>query len=115
MKTSKKNLARNARKRRIRARVVGTTKRPRLSVFKSLTGIQAQIIDDSKSVTIVAASDLKIKKGTKTERAKEVGKLIAESAKTKSIEEVVFDRGGYSYHGRIKALAESAREAGLKF
>ncbi|MFH1375172.1 MAG: 50S ribosomal protein L18 [Patescibacteria group bacterium] len=115
MKTAKKIVDRSARKRRIRARITGSAARPRLAVFKSLSAIYAQVIDDSAGKTLVAANDLKIKKGNKTERATEVGKMIAEAAQKVKIEKVVFDRGGFPYTGRIKALAEAAREAGLKF
>lgn len=115
MKTSPKVIARKRRQHRIRARISGTAIRPRLAVFRSLKAIHAQLIDDEKGKTIVAVSDTKIKKGNKTERAKEVGKLIAEVAKTNKIDSIVFDRGGYAYHGRVKALAESARKTGLKF
>lgn len=104
---------------RIRKRVQGTPERPRLCVYRSLNHIYAQIIDDSKGMTLVAAStvekDQKGKSGGNIEAAKSVGKMIAERAKEKGIETVVFDRGGYLYHGRIKSLAEAAREAGLKF
>jgi large subunit ribosomal protein L18 len=103
---------------RIRATVKGTDSRPRLSVFRSNSQIYAQIIDDLKGVTIASASSLSMKdaqKVAKTEQAKLVGKQIAERAKAAGIEEVVFDRGGYLYHGRVKSLAEAAREAGLKF
>lgn len=102
-------------KRRIRSRVSGTAARPRLSVYKSNKNIYAQLIDDVKNVTIVAASDVKEKKGTKKERAALVGKNIANSAIALKINEVVFDRNGFNYTGRIKLLADSAREAGLKF
>lgn len=115
MKTAKHILDRQARKRRIRAKISGTAERPRLAVFKSIKAIHAQIIDDTKGVTLAAASDLKIKKGNKIERAKAVGKSLAEAALAKKIEKVVFDRGGYIYHGRVQALAEAAREGGLKF
>lgn len=107
--------------RRIRKKVFGTLERPRLAVYKSLKHIYAQIIDDVNGVTIVSASTLdkelkqKLDKLTKTEEAKEVGKLIAQKALKKGIKTVVFDRGGFIYHGRIKALAEGAREAGLEF
>ena len=85
-----------------------------LNVFRSNTNIYAQVIDDEAAVTLASASSLKLT-GTKTEQAAEVGKLVAEAAKAKGVEAVVFDRGGYLYHGRIQALAEAAREAGLKF
>ncbi len=107
---------RDKRHEKIRARVSGTTKRPRLYVFRSLKHIYAQIIDDSKGVTTVSASERDIKvKGNKTESAFAVGEMIAAKAKEKKIKEVVFDRGGYLYHGRVKALAEGARKGGLKF
>jgi large subunit ribosomal protein L18 len=91
--------------------------RPRLAVFRSNRGIDAQLIDDGQSRTLAAASWLQLKsfKGTKTEQATEVGKLLARNAKQAGIEAVVFDRGGYLYHGRVKALADGAREGGLEF
>ena len=98
----------------IRKKVSGTSERPRLAVFRSNKEIYAQIIDDINSNTLAAASS-KEAKGTKTEQAAIVGKLIAETAKKAGVETVVFDRGGFLYHGRVKALADSAREAGLKF
>jgi large subunit ribosomal protein L18 len=102
---------------RIRAKMQGTTERPRLNVYRSLNHIYAQVIDDSQGVTIVSASTVaaKAKTGGNVAAAKEVGKLVAERAKEKGIKKVVFDRGGYLYHGRIKALADAAREAGLEF
>ncbi|MEN9348428.1 MAG: 50S ribosomal protein L18 [Flavobacteriales bacterium] len=101
---------------RIRSRIQGTAERPRLSVFRSNKQIYVQLVDDLKGVTLVAASSATLKdKVTKIEQAALVGKSIAERAKAAGIEEVVFDRGGYLYHGRIKSLAEAAREAGLKF
>jgi large subunit ribosomal protein L18 len=101
----------------VRRRISGTGERPRLVVFRSIRGISAQLVDDLKGKTLAAASWLNLKraKGTKTEQAGEVGKLLAENAKKAGIERVVFDRGGYLYHGRVKALAEAAREGGLKF
>jgi large subunit ribosomal protein L18 len=116
-----KNDARKRRHLRVRKRVKGTSERPRLNVFKSLNHIYAQVINDETGNTLTAASTLdpelkgKITKGGNVEAAKLVGKLIAERALSKGIEKVVFDRGGYIYHGRVKALAEAAREAGLKF
>ncbi len=110
--------ARERRHRRIRGKVAGTAERPRLAVFRSNKGIFAQLIDDENGKTIAGASWLGLKKsfkGNKTEQAAEVGKALAEAAKTAGIEAVVFDRGGYLYHGRVKALAEGAREGGLKF
>lgn len=100
---------------RIRSQVKGTAERPRLSVYRSNTTIYAQIINDVTGVTIASASDLKEKSGTKTERAQKVGKNIADAAKKAKVTSVVFDRGGFLYAGRIKALAEAAREAGLNF
>lgn len=104
---------------RIRKRLSGTADKPRLSVFRSNKSIYAQIINDEKGETLASASsvskDIGEKKVTKTEAAKLVGKLIAERAKESGVETVVFDRGGYLYHGRVKSLAEGAREGGLKF
>ena len=100
---------------KVRAKVSGTAKKPRLNVFRSLNHIRAQIIDDTTGKTLVFASDDKIKKGTKVDKAKEVGKTIAKLAQEQKIKKVVFDRAGYKYHGRVKALAEAAREAGLEF
>jgi large subunit ribosomal protein L18 len=108
--------ARARRHRRIRVSLSGTTQRPRLNVFRSLQHIYAQVIDDTSGTTLVAASTLGAEaSGTKTERARSVGKVIAERAREKGINTVVFDRGGYLYHGRIKALADAAREGGLEF
>ena len=109
-----------ARRLRIKAHisttVSGTEERPRLSVFRSNSQIYAQVIDDTKGVTLASASSLGIKdKITKSEKAAQVGKLIAEAAKKAGVEAVVFDRNGYLYHGRVKQLADAAREAGLKF
>ena len=108
-----KNKLRQKRHRRVRGKLSGTADRPRLNIFRSNTGIYAQVIDDVAGVTLASASTLS--KGTKTEQAVVVGKLVAERAVAKGISEVVFDRGGYLYHGRVKALADSARENGLKF
>ncbi len=112
-----KNEARLRRHRRVRGKISGTAERPRLNVFRSSKHIYAQLIDDVAGVTLAAASSLD--KGFKgnggnTAGANEVGKQLAENAKAKGITEVVFDRGGYIYHGRVKALAEGAREGGLK-
>jgi large subunit ribosomal protein L18 len=121
MKTVKTRLLRERRHRRVRSRVVGTTERPRLSVFRSTRHMFAQVIDDSKGHTLVAASTLDkevrdhAKEWNKRAEAKAVGKLIAERALAKGVKQVVFDRGGNLYHGRIQALAEGSREAGLKF
>jgi len=102
-------------KRKIRATISGTDTRPRMTVFRSSTHIYTQLIDDANAVTLVAASDIKGKKGTKIDSAKAVGAEIASAAKAKGIESVVFDRNGFKYAGRIKALADAAREAGLLF
>jgi len=102
-------------KKRIRSQVKGTAERPRLSVFRSNKFIYAQLIDDVNQITLAASSDKKITSGSKAERAQAVGKAIAEIAKTKNITNVVFDRNGYKYIGRVKFLADSAREAGLQF
>ncbi|MBI4444341.1 MAG: 50S ribosomal protein L18 [Acidobacteria bacterium] len=106
--------------RRIRHRLMGTAQKPRLCVFRSLKHIYVQVVDDLSGHTLAAASTLKLQegrspKGGNIAAARQVGKAIADRAREKGIEQVVFDRGGYAYHGRIKALAESAREAGLKF
>lgn len=111
----KKDTDRLRRKKRLRAKISGSTERPRLSVFKSLTTNYAQIVDDTTGLTICSTSDIKVKKGTKSEKAKQVGLDIAKIAKEKKIEKVVFDRNGYKYHGRIKAIADGAREGGLVF
>lgn len=102
-------------KKKIRTKIMGTAVMPRLSVFRSNNYMYAQIIDDAKSVTIASASDIKAKTGTKTERSKAVGSEVAKIAITKGIKACVFDRNGFKYTGRIKALADSARAAGLKF
>jgi large subunit ribosomal protein L18 len=112
--------ARQRRHRRIRVKLNGSAQRPRLSVFRSLQHIYAQVIDDVAGTTLVAASTNEPTtraslKGSKTDRARSVGQTIAERAKDKGISSVVFDRGGYQYHGRVKALADAAREAGLEF
>ncbi len=118
MKQKIKQEKRRRRHRRVRAKVFGTARLPRLSVFRSARHIYAQLIDDEKAGTLAAASDSELKKTDnkkKADKALQVGKLIAEKALKKKIEKVVFDRGGYKYHGRVKALAEGAREGGLKF
>jgi large subunit ribosomal protein L18 len=116
-KDIKKSIAKQRRIARVRAKISGSAERPRLAVRRTLSHIYAQLIDDSSGKTLAAASDaeLKDKKLTKTEQATEVGKLLANKAKTKKIEAAVFDRRDKKYHGRVKALAEGAREAGLKF
>lgn len=104
------------RHNRVKKQIIGLHPTPRLNVFRSLTNIYAQVIDDEAGKTLVAASSKDLKsKAKKTDQAVEVGKLIADKAKEKGITKVVFDRGGYRYHGRVKALAESARAAGLEF
>ncbi len=102
---------------RIREKISGTAERPRLNVYRSLNHIYAQLIDDARGETIVSSSTLaaKIPTGGNVASAREVGKLIAEQAIAKGVKKVVFDRGGYLYHGRVKALADGAREAGLEF
>jgi len=118
MATLTQREARIRRHRRVRRKVSGTAERPRLAVFRSNRGIEAQLIDDVEAKTLASASWLQLKKsfkGTKTQQAAEVGKLLAANAKKAEIEAVVFDRGGYLYHGRVKALADTAREGGLKF
>jgi len=109
---------------RIRKKILGTADRPRLNIYRSVNHIYAQVVDDTQGVTLVSATSVEKGKGIKGDNrptggnvgsAKEVGKLIAERAKQKGISKVVFDRGGYLYHGRVKALADAAREAGLEF
>jgi large subunit ribosomal protein L18 len=111
--------ARQKRHERIRLRLAGSPERPRLAVFRSLDNIYAQVIDDTSGKTLAAASslekELKTSKQKKTDEAKTVGRLIAERAKSAGVERVVFDRAGFRYHGRIKSLADAAREAGLEF
>jgi large subunit ribosomal protein L18 len=114
-KTELKNYHRMRRHNRIRAKVSGTGAIPRLAVFRSAKHINVQLIDDTKGVTLAAASDAAIIKGTKLEHAVVVGKDIASKAKAKNITKVVFDRGGFLYAGRVKALADAAREGGLIF
>ena len=109
--------ARVRRHKRVRTKVFGTAERPRLVVFRSNRGIEAQLVDDVEGRTLAAASWLHVRgfKGNKTAQAAEVGKLLAQRAKEAGLETVVFDRGGYLYHGRVKALADAAREGGLRF
>ena len=116
-KTNKAEIRRRVHNR-IRRKLAGTPERPRLAVFRSLTNIYVQVIDDTQGATLVSAST--IEKGKRTNggnlaAAKTIGKLVAERAKEKGVKDVVFDRGGYLYHGRIKALADAAREGGLNF
>ena len=114
---TKRNAIRQRIHARIRQKLSGTTERPRLNVYRSLNHIYAQVIDDQKGETLVSASTLalKVKTGGNVAAAKEIGKAVAEQAVAKGIKKVVFDRGGFLYHGRIKALADAAREAGLEF
>ena len=111
--------ARQRRHERVRKTVSGTEQRPRLAVYRSLSHIYAQVIDDGQGRTLAAASDIekdvKDTKGNKTERAKAVGAAVAQKAKDAGVTKVVFDRGGYLFHGRVKALADAAREGGLEF
>ena len=119
IKKTSRNEARKARHARIRNKIRGTSELPRLCVFRSLKNISAEIIDDEKRVTLVSAStldkDLDVKNGGNIEASKLVGAMIAKKAKKAKISKVVFDRGGYLYHGRVKALADAARENGLEF
>ena len=112
---TKRNEIRKRIHARIREKMAGTAERPRLNVYRSLNHLYAQVIDDQKGETLVAASTLKAKTGGNVAAAKEIGKAIAEQAVAKGIKRVVFDRGGYLYHGRVKALADAARAAGLEF
>ena len=119
VKKTDRKMERTRRHIRVRRKISGTAERPRLCVFRSLKNISVQIIDDEKGVTLVSASsldkDLNIKNGGNIEASKLVGALVAKKAKKAKIEKVVFDRGGYLYHGRVKALADAARENGLEF
>ncbi len=112
---TKRNQIRQRIHARIRAKLAGTGERPRLNVYRSLNHIYAQVIDDQSGQTLVSASTIKMKTGGNVAAAKEIGKAVAEKAVEKGIKKVVFDRGGYLYHGRVKALADAAREAGLEF
>ncbi len=117
MKKNRIRIKREKKKRRhsrIRTQIMGSAERPRLCVFRSLRYIYAQLIDDQKGNILLAVSDRGLT-GSKIEKAKEVGKLLAQKAAEQKIREIVFDRAGYKYHGRVKALAEGAREGGLKF
>jgi large subunit ribosomal protein L18 len=118
IKKIEKKEIRNRIHKRIRRKLAGTAERPRLAVFRSVAHIYAQVIDDAAATTLVSASSVDKDgkaKGGNVSAAKAIGKLVAERAKEKGIKSVVFDRGGYQYHGRIKALADAAREAGLEF
>ena len=113
-KVKAKNSRVERRHKRVRAKISGTAQRPRLSVFRSLNHLYAQLIDDTKGITLISVKDADVKVGkTKTEKAFEIGKLIATKAKEKNISQAVFDRGAFKYGGRVKALADGAREAGL--
>ena len=121
MARTNRTLARQRRHQRVRRKIHGTAERPRLNIFRSLQHIYAQVVDDDSGRTLAAASSIdaalrsSLAGKDKTEQAKEVGRLVARRAQEKGIESVVFDRGGYRYHGRVKALADASREAGLKF
>ena len=112
-----KRQARLRRRRRVRARIVGTAERPRLSVYRSNRGVFAQLVDDGKGHTVAAVNwiEPELRKLTASDQAKKAGELLAERAKAAGVESCVFDRGGYQFHGRVKALAEGAREGGLNF
>lgn len=117
MKTARKTVRRTKIRHRIKKKLMGTAQRPRMSIFRSNRDIYVQLIDDVNGHTIASASSLDAsinKEGNKSDQAKQVGKLIAERGKNENIEVAVFDRGGYLYHGRVKALADGARESGLK-
>jgi large subunit ribosomal protein L18 len=121
IKGQQKRQSRQHRHKRVRARVIGTSERPRLNVYRSLSNIYAQVIDDTAGTTLVSASTLDSDVSTqidgqkKVDAARVVGRIVAERAKNAGISKVVFDRGGYPYHGRVAAVAEGAREAGLEF
>ncbi|HKW69652.1 MAG TPA: 50S ribosomal protein L18 [Candidatus Dormibacteraeota bacterium] len=116
IKRQDRKVNRSKRHKRVRVHVAGTQERPRLAVFRSLNHLYAQLIDDASSRTVAAASTLELKtKGNGMAQAQEVGKAIAAKAQAAGVQSVVFDRGGFLYHGRIKALADAAREAGLEF
>lgn len=110
-----RNKLRLHRKRRIRARIFGTAERPRLAIFRSLKKIEGQVIDDNKMATFIHSDSRKLKVKNNISGAEKVGEDIAKKCLAKKIKEVVFDRGGYKYHGKVKALAEGARKGGLKF
>ena len=117
MAVTTKQQQRLRRRRRVRAKITGTSERPRLSVYRSNRGVFAQLIDDAKGHTVAAVNWIEpdLRKLTASEQAKKAGELLAERAKGAGVETCVFDRGGYQYHGRVKALAEGAREGGLQF
>ena len=107
--------SRKIRQKRVRAKVKGRASRPRLSVFRSSRHLEAQLVDDTAGRTLLGRKDLKLKKGSKSERAAEFGKILGKEIISQGYKKVVFDRGGYKYHGRIKALAEALRKEGLEF
>ncbi len=115
--TKSRSVGRARRHTRVREKIRGSAARPRLAIYRSLTHIYGQLVDDDRGRTLVAASSLHVKdaKGNKSERAKAVGELLGQRAKAAGITEVVFDRGGYQYHGRVKALADAVRAVGVKF
>ena len=115
IKKESREAKRVVRHERVRSKISGTTEVPRLSVYRSNKNISAQIIDDLNGTTLASATSLKLENGSNIEAAREVGKMIADEAKSVGISKVVFDRGGYLYHGRVQALAEAARENGLEF
>jgi large subunit ribosomal protein L18 len=115
MKTDKKTTQRQARRRRVRAKVSGTAVRPRLAIFRSNTALSAQLIDDTAGNTLVAVSTAKLKGKTLGEKVVAAGAEIAKLAKAKKVTEIVFDRGGYAYIGNVKAFADAVREGGIKF
>jgi large subunit ribosomal protein L18 len=117
MSVRSKQAIRLKRRRRVRAKVIGTAERPRIAVFRSNRGVAAQLIDDSAGRTLAAVSwtEADLRSLAKMEQAKKAGEVLAERAKAAGVEAVIFDRGGYQYHGRVKALADGAREGGLAF
>ena len=115
IKKESREVMRKVRHERVRSKISGTTEIPRLAVYRSNKNISAQIIDDVNGTTLASANSLKLANGSNIDAAREVGKMMAEAAKSAGISKVVFDRGGYLYHGRVKAFAEAARENGLEF
>ena len=115
LKSKLKTVRRMRRKTGIRKRIFGTPERPRLAVYRSNKNIYAQLVDDVAGKTLAASNSLKFDQGASMNAAKEVGRQLAEAARSQGVEQISFDRGGFRYHGRIKALADAAREAGLKF
>ncbi len=115
MAVKKYKVKRDRRRAKVRGRIFGTAKCPRLSVFRSGKHIYAQLVDDKKGETLIAACDLDFKNGSKVDKAFRVGEELAKKANKEKIKKIIFDRGGYKYHGRVKAVAEGARKGGLKF